>query len=450
MSEQSPHTMQSQPESTPVNDHTERQGGISLLGVGLALVLTAAAFFSGLHLGSGEVVAADRQSANMLSLLLGSAEQPETVDMSEFWRVWELLEDKYVSGATSSDITTEDMVRGAIKGLVESYDDPYTVYLPPQDAEYFQEDISGNFSGVGMEVGMRDGVVTIIAPLPDTPADNAGLLAGDKILAVDGESTEDESIDQVVRKIRGEKGTDVTLTILRDGENETRDVVVTRDTIAIPTIETSQDGDIFTIKLFNFNAVSEMRMQEALREYVRSGADKLVLDLRGNPGGFLQSAISISSFFLPTGKVVVKENFGGEAEEKVFRSQGKTLDGFAPEEMVVLIDGGSASASEILAGALGAHDVATLIGQTTFGKGSVQELVDLPQKSSLKVTVARWLTPDGTSISQGGLEPDITVTRTPEQYLAGDDPQMEAALEYLQTGKVSTSSPATESATEDE
>jgi carboxyl-terminal processing protease len=192
---------------------------------------------------------------------------------------------------------------------------------------------------------------------------------------------------------------------------------------------------VFIITLYSFNALSEAEMQNALRGYVESGKRKLILDLRGNPGGFLQSAVNISSFFLPAGAVVVREDFGESREERVYRSTGRQLKSLVsdliPEEMVVLIDGGSASASEIVAGALQEHGVATLIGSQTFGKGSVQELVELGDGSSLKVTIARWLTPNGTSISDGGLAPDIAVERTPQDRTEERDPQLDEALNFL-------------------
>ena len=208
-----------------------------------------------------------------------------------------------------------------------------------------------------------------------------------------------------------------------------------RDTIDIPTIRTESRDGVFIIQLFNFSAVAEAKVQEALREFIDSGDRKLIFDVRGNPGGFLQSAVAISSHFLPTGKVVVRENFGDGSEERLYRSTGRTLGASAPEEMVVLIDGGSASASEILAGALKEHGVATLVGTQTFGKGSVQELVDLRDDSSLKVTIARWFTPNGTSISVEGLAPDIEVEVTPEDRENGVDPQLEAAVEFLNREK---------------
>lgn len=401
-----------------------------LLGAGLAFVFATAAFFSGLQIGSG-MEAGERLEANAYSLFETSSEPVAGTNLEGFWRVWRLLDEKFVAASSTDEITNEDKVRGAIEGLVDIYGDPYTVYLPPADAEQFEEDISGNFSGVGMEVGIRDDVVTVISPLPNTPAENAGLLAGDAIVRINGESTEDMNIDEAVQRIRGEKGTEVILTIFREGESEFLEKSITRDTISIPTIETELRGDVFIISLFSFNAIAEAKMQEALREYVNSGADKIVLDLRGNPGGFLQSAVAIGSYFLPTGKVIVRENFGDDVDEQLFRSQGRNLKQYTPEDVVVLINAGSASASEILAGALREHGVATLIGETTFGKGSVQELVELPDSSSLKVTIARWLTPNGQSISDGGLDPDIEIKRTPQQYVDGEDPQLEAALLWL-------------------
>lgn len=407
----------------------------SFLGVGLAVMLAAAAFFSGLHIGQGNEGDA-RMEAGLFSFFTTPTAADSDVNLSEFWRVWNLLEEKYVSGTTTEPLTKEEKLEGAISGLVKSYGDPYTVFMPPSDASMFEEDISGNFSGVGMEVGIRDELITVIAPLPETPAYKAGILAGDVIAKIDGKATDNMNIDEAVRLIRGEKGTEVVLTIYREGAADFEEISIIRDTIAIPTVETKVEGDVFVIALFSFNALSDMKMQEALREYVVSGKDKLVLDLRGNPGGFLQSAINIASYFVPVGKPIVREGFGDERNEEVYRSSGKTLREYAPKEMVVLVDGGSASASEILAGALQEHDLATLMGQKTFGKGSVQELIDLPSGASLKVTIARWFTPNGVSISDGGLTPDIVINRSIEQRLSGEDPQLDAAFRLLRGEEV--------------
>lgn len=408
-----------------------RRPGFSLLGIGLAMLLATATFFSGLHFGSVTGGSLNASAGSWSGLFAPGATKQDTVNLDEFWKVWNLLERKFVSSTTTTPVTDSERMYGAIQGLVKSYGDPYTVFMPPQDAAMFEEDISGNFSGVGMEVGMRDGIVTIISPLPNTPAEKAGLVAGDTIIKIDDQSTEGMSIDEAVRLIRGEKGTQVKITIFREGESEFRDITVTRDSIAIPTSKTEERDDVFIVSLYSFNAIAEAEMQQALREFVKSGKKKLILDLRGNPGGYLESAVSIASYFLDMGKVVVRESFGPNSEEKVYRSTGRDLGEYAPEKLVVLVDGGSASASEILAGALQEHKAATLIGAQTFGKGSVQELMELEDGSSLKVTIARWLTPNGLSISAGGLTPDIAVERTVEDRSNNKDPQLDAAIEFL-------------------
>jgi carboxyl-terminal processing protease len=287
-----------------------------------------------------------------------------------------------------------------------------------------------------MEVGLRESLITVIAPLPGTPAEQSGIISGDVIVKIDEFSTEDMRIDEAVKLIRGEKGTVVSLQIFREGETEFLTIPVTRDTINIPTVLTELVDDTFIISLYSFNAVAEAQTAAALQEYVNSGATSLVLDLRDNPGGFLQSAVSIASYFLPAGKVVVKEQFGDSTQDDVFRSRGRQVQLFNPNNLVVLVNNGSASASEILAGALKDHQVATIIGTQTFGKGSVQELVKLNDGSSLKVTVARWLTPNDVSISEGGLTPDITINRTPAQRFANEDPQKQAAVKFLKGEEV--------------
>ena len=406
----------------------------SFLGIGLALLLACSAFFSGVHVGSGGV---ERPSleAGLFSFFSSGQSAEEKVDMDEFWEVWDLLEEKYVSASSTDAITSEEKLEGAIKGLVRSYGDPYTVFLPPSDASYFEDEISGNFGGVGMEVGVRDDLVTVIAPLPNTPATAAGIVAKDVIVKIDGKETDGMSIDEAVRIIRGEIGTVVTLSIYRAGEIALLEIPVTRAKIDIPTIATAEKDGVFIITLYSFNAVAHEKMKEALTAYAKSGSKKLVLDLRGNPGGFLQSSVAIASFFVPAGKVIVSENAGADDAGEVFRSSGKTLGEYMPSEMLVLVDGGSASASEILAGALQEHGIAKLLGAQTYGKGSVQELVTLDSEASLKVTIARWFTPNGNSISEGGLTPDIVVERTPQQVIDTVDPQLDAAIAWLNGNK---------------
>jgi len=400
-----------------------------LLGAFLAILLIVTSFFSGLEIGKNTNNDLPLQ-ASLFSLFSPTTIGPDdSADLKEFWRVWNLLDDKFVTASGTPDTT--EKIRGAIAGLVDSYGDPYTVYMPPADATYFSEDISGNFGGVGMEVGLRDKLITVISPLPDTPAEKAGIESGDIITKIGDETTEKMTVDEAVRLIRGEKGSEVHLTLYRKSTNEFKDVSMVRENIKIPTIEIETKGDVFIVSLFSFNALSETKMHEAVQQFKDGNYKKFILDLRGNPGGYLDSAVNIASYFLPAGKVVVRENFGDTKAEDVYRTSGSQMVNIDPENFVILIDGGSASASEILAGALSEHGAATTIGETTFGKGSVQELVNLPDSAALKVTIARWLTPEGVSFSNGGLEPNIKVPRDPAMLEKGIDEQKEAALKWL-------------------
>jgi carboxyl-terminal processing protease len=406
-----------------------------LMGVALAFVFALGAFMTGVEIGTHRAIEA-RADASMINneAFLGSffgMTPKKEVDMGEFWRVWELLDTKFVSSTTTEPVSDQEHLEGAIQGLVDSYGDPYTVYMPPVEAEIFEADIAGNFQGVGMEIGMRDDVLTVIAPLPETPAERAGIRAGDKLVKIDGTVTDGMNVDEAVLKIRGEKGTTVNLTIFREGVTELLEVPVVRDVINIPTSKVEERDGVFIIRLYNFSALAEANVQDALRKFMKSGGTKLVIDLRGNPGGYLQSAVNIASYFLPMGKPVVREEYGDGRPEDVYRSQGRDLHQYRDFETVVLIDGGSASASEILAGALSEHGVATLVGTKSFGKGSVQELVEMESGASLKVTIARWLTPNGHSISQNGLEPQVVVPITDEDRKNNRDPQLEKAIEIL-------------------
>lgn len=435
--------MQDQPDFIPpaVRFQSARKK-TNFLGISLALALAVGAFFSGFQ--ASALVKSEGQSASILSAFSffstekTSAVTPDTgtrPDLAEFWRVWDTLDKKFSAASSSQEISDQDLINGAITGMVRAYGDPYTVYMPPSESEKFNEDISGNFGGVGMEVGMRKEVLTVIAPLPNTPAAKAGILTGDLIVKINGKTTDGISVDEAVNLIRGKQGTSVDLSIYREGEMEFREFSIVRDTINIPTIAIAEQDDTTIIRLYSFNAISARETRDALRTFAASKNKSLILDLRGNPGGYLQEAVAIASYFLPTGKVVVKEFFK-EGREEIFRSTGNTLNyDFNPKNLVVLVDNGSASASEILAGALKEHGIATIIGSDTYGKGSVQELINLPSQASLKVTVARWLTPNGNSISETGIKPDITIKRTPEQRLNNEDPQEKAALDFLQ-GKV--------------
>ena len=405
-----------------LNPENLRGSGNKVLTSIIMLLLIIGAFFTGMFVGENSEESKVTEVANQ------DLGQPEQVDFSVFWKAWNIINEKYVD---NEDIEPQDKIWGAISGLASSLGDPYTNFLPPQEAELFAENISGNFGGVGMEIGIRDSILIVIAPLKDTPAERAGIQAGDIILAVDGESTANMSVDESVSVIRGEIGTSVKLTLIREGREGTFDIDVVRDIIKIPTMESELRPDgVFVIRLFNFSAISPNEFRIALRNFINGGSNKLILDLRGNPGGFLEASIDIASWFLPVGKIIVTEDYKNNGEDLIDRSKG--YDIFNENlKFVILVDRGSASASEILAGALKEHDVATIVGSKSFGKGSVQELADVTNGASLKVTVAKWLTPNGNSISDGGVKPDVEVEMTIEDFNAGLDPQLEKAVEIL-------------------
>jgi carboxyl-terminal processing protease len=397
------------------------------------LLLVGLAFFAGLYIGGSK-----ETNAETISYWQDLYEmQPSGVDFSPFFKAWNLLEERFVSASatTTEQTDADEHLWGAISGLAKSYGDPYTVFLPPEDKEIFEDDISGSFGGVGMEIGIQDDVLTVVAPLKDSPAEKAGLLPGDKIIRIDDKSAESITVEEGVRSIRGEIGTEVVLTISRKGIDKFFDVSIIRDTIRIPTIESELRADgIFSIELYNFGATSPNEFRSALRDFLLSGSNKLLLDLRGNPGGYLEASVDIASWFLPTGKLVVQEHFGEGKSPRFYRSKGYAV--FDPHSrMAILVNQGSASASEILAGALQDHKVAKIIGEKTFGKGSVQELINVTSDTSLKITIAKWLTANGHSISDGGLTPDIEVEMTADDYENNRDPQKVRAIDYLLIGQ---------------
>jgi carboxyl-terminal processing protease len=351
-----------------------------------------------------------------------------TADFSPFWKVWNSINEKYTNASKVSD---QERVYGAIAGLVDSLDDPYSVFYNPEESKSFEEEISGNFTGIGMEIIMKNKVPTVIAPLKDTPADKADIQPGDKILKINGETTEGLSIEDSIKLIRGEKGTPVTLTILREGLQAPKDIVIIRDTINIPTLDTELRPDgIFVIRLYSFSANSPKLFRSAIKQFAEAKSNKLILELRGNPGGYFSAAVDISSWFLEGGKIIVTEDYGNNQPPEIFRSRG--YDVFNDNlKFVILIDEGSASASEILAGAMQDYGKAKLVGSQSFGKGSVQEVVDITSETILKITVAKWLTPNGASISEKGLTPDYLIKMTQKDVESKKDPQMDKAVDVL-------------------
>jgi len=391
----------------------------------IIVILLAGSFYGGFWYGKNS-----RPSIEKVSGVFNKETgKPDSIDFSLFWDSWTQIEEKFVN---RSALDYQKMVYGAIDGMVKSLGDPYTAFFPPVESKKFSEDIKGSFDGIGAEIGMRKDILIVISPLEGSPAKKAGLLAGDQILKIDDKVTADLNVDEAVNLIRGSKGTQVTLAILREGWSDTKDYKITRDVINVPILkyEIKDIGGkkIAYIQLYEFTENAANEFTKKVNEILNSNAQGIVLDLRGNPGGYLEVAVDIASWFVDGGKLVVSEDFGNGNKNEHTSYGYKKL---ATYPTVVLIDQGSASASEILAGALRDDNGIKLVGEKSFGKGSVQELENLRGGTSLKVTVAKWLTPSGHSIMEQGLEPDIQVGRTQEDVDAGRDPQLDKALELL-------------------
>ncbi|TET84735.1 MAG: S41 family peptidase [Candidatus Nealsonbacteria bacterium] len=352
---------------------------------------------------------------------------PEEIDFSLFWEAWDKLQEKF---ANKEKFDIQEMIYGAISGMVKSLEDPYTTFLNPEDTKRFIEDVKGTFEGVGMEIGLKKGQLQVIAPLEGTPAQKAGVLAGDKIIKVDDTLTLDITLDEAVNLIRGPKGTEVTLTIYREEWGTTKEIKIVRGVIEIPSLKWEIiDENIAYLKLYHFSEKASFDFREAAIEILASPCQKIILDLRNNPGGYLEVAQDIAGWFLERGQIVVIEDFGRETEQKIYKAKGNAS--LVEYPIVILINQGSASGSEILAGALRDNRGIKLIGEKSFGKGSVQELERLREGSSLKITVAKWLTPKGELITDKGLEPDIKIEMTEEDYEEDRDPQLNKAIEII-------------------
>jgi len=341
--------------------------------------------------------------------------------------IYDILESEYID---ASALDNAKLYYGAAAGLVAAIGDRNTTFQEPIIASYEAERMEGAFEGIGATVEMREGAVTIAVPLPGSPALKAGLLAGDVILAVDGKPVDGLSLTEVVTMIRGPRGSRVRLLIKRAGSDEPFEIEVTRDRIEMETVSSRMlDGNIAYVKLSVFNAVATRQLTEALDTLLRQKPRGLVFDLRGNPGGYLTTAIEVASQFLPRNTLVITEIRRDEpVEEFRVRSAGSATK----IPLVILIDGGSASASEIVAGAVQDHGRGTIVGMQSYGKGSVQATHEMVNGSSLRVTIARWFRPDGTNIDGNGITPDIIVEMTQEDVEAGRDPQLERAIQVLQ------------------
>lgn len=348
-------------------------------------------------------------------------------DFSTFWQAWQLINDDYLRNPSTTD---QEKVYGAINGLVNSLGDPYTEFFSPTDNQEFQQDITGDFGGIGAQIGTdAAGNIVIVTPLKGTPAASAGLQPDDQVVSVDATSTEGMSVDDVVDLIRGPEGTNVTLGILRSGWTAPKNFVITRQNISVPNVVLTMKGDIADIQLSEFTEDADQAFYNALAQALNQNAKGIVLDLRDDPGGYLDVAVDIAGYFLKPGALIAKE-IGRTVPEQDYYSTGNgTLDNFP---MVVLVNGGSASAAEILSGALQDDRNIPLVGEKTFGKGTVQELEPLSDGSAIKMTIAHWVLPSGRILDYDGLVPDYVVPITDAQVAAGEDPQLDKAISVLQ------------------
>ncbi|HMT18406.1 MAG TPA: S41 family peptidase [Candidatus Saccharibacteria bacterium] len=372
-------------------------------------------FGSGWAIGSGRV--GFNTAEKIAELASNESGAPTDLSTDGIQDIYDKLKSNY-----DGDIDADKLSDGLKKGLVAAVGDTYTEYFNVEETKDFNSDLNGTFEGIGAELGKEGDFVVIIAPIKGAPAEKAGIQAKDIITEINGEKATGITVSEAVKRIRGEKGTTVTLKVIRAGEEV--EVSIVRDTIDIPSVEWAVDNGIGTITISRFGDDTGTLTKKAAREFADKGVKNVILDLRGNPGGLLDQAVVVASVWLPKGATVLEEKRGGEVVKTFTTSESPILEGV---KTIVMIDEGSASASEIVSGALKDNKVATLLGETSYGKGSVQQLIDLKNGGSLKVTIARWYTPAGKNIDKEGIEPDEKVERTVDDIKAGRDPQLDAA-----------------------
>lgn len=402
----------------------------------LTTIATGLVFVSGYYLG---VNGFRLESASFPKLKL-SREMPSNrsdLDFSLFWKVWDVIDSEYYD---RSKINVSKMVYGAISGMTSALGDPYTAFLPPEENKVVEEDLSGRFQGVGIQIGFKGKNLAVIAPLPDSPAERAGLKAGDLIIGIIDldkkieTTTTGINLNDAVKLIRGKAGTKVTLVLLRGDSTESFKKEITREAIDVPSVTVSylENNTVAHIKLIKFGADTDSEWTKTVEAVIsrQSTVDSIILDLRNNPGGYLQGSVDIAAEFVKKDSVIVIEDRGGTN-----RTEYKTdrIGKFGNMKVVILVNGGSASASEILAGALSEIKGYKLVGDKTFGKGTIQEPLQLEKGSSLHITIAKWLTPKGNWIHEKGITPDVEI-KDNEETLEVDE-QLQRAIEELRNNK---------------
>ena len=406
---------------------SSRQVKTRLLIVVFILALAGVAFYGGFYYGKAQIPAI-YGIEGVDNKTLG---QPGDVDFNLFWDAWKVVQEKF---ADRAKLNKKEMVYGAIEGMVKSLGDPYTVFFKPQAAKNFKDDVTGSFGGIGAEIGIRKDILTVISPLEDSPAKKAGLRAGDKILKIDDKVTSDLNLNDAINLIRGPRGTSVRLTINHSQEDQVKEITIVRGEIKVPVAKWElKNKKIAYVQLFSFSETAPAEFKKRMLEILRSPADRMILDLRNNPGGYLEVAQELTGWFLEPGSLVAIEDFGNGIKINEYRTSDNGVLKNMP--LVVLINEGSASAAEIMAGALRDDRGIKLMGNKSFGKGSVQELTSLSEGTGLKVTIAKWLTPSKKSIMNEGLEPDVKVEVKKEDIDNLKDPQLDKAIEIILNSK---------------
>lgn len=349
--------------------------------------------------------------------------KPKDLDFSLFWQVWDQVHQKYVG-----EINDEELVRGAINGMIGGLGDPYSILMKPEESKGLLDELSGSFGGIGVELVVRNNYLTVLAPLKDSPAEKAGLKPKDIILKIDDKDATKMTFEEAVAAIRGQPGTKVKLTVMREGLESVKDFEIERTEIKGTNVMFEIKDDVAVLKIRQFGSDTTDLVKKYAEEIKDNKNIKgVVIDLRNNPGGYLDSAVEVSSIFIEDGVIVYEEKKDGERDE--YKAEGKaTLGNY---RLAILVNEGSASASEIMAGALQDYKKGMLVGKKTFGKGSVQELESVGDGLSLKLTVAKWLTPNGRAINGEGIKPDIEVDLTDDNIKNDQDPQMDKAVEEL-------------------
>ncbi|MBI5221189.1 MAG: S41 family peptidase [Candidatus Magasanikbacteria bacterium] len=412
-----------QTEINPIKQRAHKYAGIYFTAI-MAIALFGLGVVAGQAMDSKRLISQAAENSTFSTSIINvdrNQNNSKQVDFQQFWQVWDKVKRKYAK----QPVKDSDLFYGAMQGMVAGLGDPYTVYFPPKEAEDFNKSLDGKFSGIGAEIGVKNNQLLVIAPLPGTPAEKAGLLPGDKIYAIDKVVSISMDSNTAVEKIRGQEGTNVTLTIMRAGFSKPKDFVITRAQINVPSVMfLVKNKNVAYIRIMQFNQNTVPEFDKAIKQIQDKKLSKLIIDLRNDPGGYLDAAVSVASEWIPEGKIVSEKFSNGDNNDHNTIGEHRLQD----IKTVVLVNSGSASASEILAGALQDTKKATIVGEKSFGKGSVQDYETLSDGSALKVTVAEWYTPNGKNINQQGIEPEVTVKEEWAKEKVGEDVMLQKAL----------------------